>query len=364
MVKLCAFVLVLLWAGTGQAALVYLDANFASDTVAEDSSGLNVIETLTANSSGVVWGGRVGDHDLWRVTNGTYDLFAAPVTIGALRTKDANTTYLAERSTGNPLVPAKVYEVSSAGTSSLLATLPAGVTVIHHMSVSPVTGDVLLSAQNRLLKYDSAGVLQWNVAAPAGLNLAVAYNPDGDAYVSGDAGVFYSIDNATGVLSQIAAEVPPEYASLSYVHDMVFSNNENLFVSLVSNDNNIEILRMNVNTGVSDLLAHWDFEVPLTERWLEYVDGQGLYLNSFDAGELEMPSELVTFGLSAPSFGLESSGASVLLLQGDFNGSFSGLNALDTLAPEPSSVWLLLGIGLAWKRKLAHRHSPPRKDSR
>lgn len=379
MVKLCAFVMVMLWAGTGQAALVYLDAAFASDTVAEDSSGLINIQPLTATSAGVVWGGKAATTNLYRVTNGVYEEFAIPSPgISAVRMQNNNTLLVGTHFTGGPSGSAKIYQVdTTTGAYTDFITLPAGQNRVYKMSVSPTNGDILVSASGaRILKYNSAGVLQWNSVAPLdAYQTPVAYNPSGQGYVAGVSGDLFSINDADGSTTLHSASFPSEWTQYGVIHDMVFSSDDNLFASIVTSTlevpdllNNVEVVRTNLSTNESDLLAHWDFHVPLVERWLEYVDGQGLYLNSFDAGELVPPSIQAsfgpsTFGLSAPSFGLASPTSSVLLLSGDFNGDFAGFSFV-SLAPEPSSVWLLLGLGLAWKRKLAYRHSPPGTNSR
>lgn len=368
MVKLCALLVLLLVPVPCRAALVYLDANFASDTVAEDSTGLNVVQTLTANGSGTVWGGQVGFNPLWKVSGGVYTEYSVPgAGVGAVRTKDANTTYVGEYYVGSPSGSAHIYQVDANGNSTVFATLPADRARILKMSVSPVNGDVLVSVDDspnnvaRILKYNSSGTLQWDVEAPSGFQVPVAFNPSGEAFASGSNGELYSLDDATGSKTLLSAQVPAEYAGagIGNIHDMVFSDDNNLFIS--TEEGNLEnIVRTNLTTNETDLLAHWSFEVPSVARWLEYVDGQGLYINSFDAADLEfsLAPEFgpFQFGLNR-SFNLSTSSASVLLLQGDFNGEFAGFS-LASLVPEPSSAWLLLGLCLCWKRKLAHRHSP------
>jgi hypothetical protein len=363
-VRALVLAVVALWSGTGQAALVYLDAAFASDTVAEDSTGLSVVQTLTANSSGTIWGGRIGNAEIFKITSGNYESFSLPVGIGPVRTKDAGTTYVGGHYNGNPLAPAKVYEASSSGTVSEFVTLPDGIINVARMAVSPVNGDVIVTAEilggdARLLKYNSSGVLQWNVPSPMNHQPSPAFTPSGNAYVAGADGGIYSLDNATGDITLISAQVSPEILAMGAVTtwDMVFADDNNLFISLTGN--NLEtIVRTNISTGESDLLAHWDYEIPSTSRWLEYVDGLGLYVNSFDPADL-VPSLTQSFGpsLLGQPMSLSKSTASVLLLQGDFAGDFAGFS-LVSLVPEPSSAWLLLGLGFFWKRKLANRHSP------
>lgn len=280
--------LVMLWASTSQAALVYLDAAFASDTVAQDSTGLNVVETLTANSSGVVWGGKVANTQIYRITNGVYEEFAVPSPgVGAMQMQDNNTLLVGTYYVGSASGSAKVYQVDSAGVASEFFTLPTGRNRVIKMSVSPVNGDILITANERILKYSSAGVLQWDVVQPLGNQPVTAFNPAGEAIVNGENGAIYSIDESTGAFTLLPVSVPTDFEwGASHIFDMVFSNNENVYSSLVSNNNNIEIFRTNLSTGESNMLAHWDFEVPAIERWLEYVDGQGLYTNSFDANDL------------------------------------------------------------------------------
>lgn len=343
------------WVGTSQAAMVFLADELASEIVAQDSTGINKVSVLAANDAGIVWGAPFSSTALRRIENGAYTEYTYPSEgIRAITRYDQNTSLAGGSAAGTP----SLYKIDASGNVTQWVTLPVGVSNVESLAASPVDGSVLVSTLGggeRLIKYDSTGALLWNVVKPLGNLAPVAYSASGQGYATATDGRIYSVDSTDGTMTLMPFGVSTEYAgdTLANIQAIAFIDDD-YFLASTFGGNEARVVRTQLSTGDTDLLVHWDFEIPAIERYLSYT-ANGLYLNSFDPatqqGDLE--SDFMSFGLLA----LDSSETyGIQLLQGDFLGDFSGLNALGSGVPEPGSLWLLLGLLAPWMKRDAVRN--------
>lgn len=359
MVKVCALTIVLLLGGQVQGAMVYLDSAFASETVAEDSTGINQVSMLAANDAGFIWGSKLSLPTITTIDNGAYTKYAFPSPgVGSVTRYDQNHALVGSHGGFSPNT-GKLRKVDTSGSITDFATFPANYRDIRNVAASPVNGSVMATGTNisseKLFGFDSSGNLLWQseFQVPGlGIYSPLAYSPNGQGYMGTIDGGIYSVDALTGEFTLLPHAVGGGYAAEGYanIHSMAFVDDDNLLLSL-SGNNESRIVRLKLSTGQTDVLVHWDFEIPFINRYLSYT-ANGLYLNSFDPASQSLMAD---FGLFS-SFAMSTDVYGVQLLQGDFLGEFSGINALSPMIPEPGSLWLLFGLLAPWMKRDAVRN--------